>query len=160
MRIFHTPQKFSNPTKKIIPPPNFQISWGLLEGAESYKSLKGYEMTRMSQVNLHRQFLHCFSFSPNPEIIGHSSPLTMRLSIPGIKIPFPWVPVGFCTPLLSQQLAFVSQDLPRRVKIQYMLAWIQNLGQIPCYKFLKSCEIIWLTQWYTIRSKSIHLHHN
>ena len=117
-------------------------------------------MTRMSQVNLHRQFLHCFSFLPNSAIIGHSSSLTMRLSIPGIKIPFPWVPVGFCTPSLPQLLAIVSQNLPRGVKIQYMLAWIQNLGQIPYYKFWKSCEIIWLTQLYTIRSKSLHFHHN
>ena len=115
------------------------------------------EMTRMSQVNLHRQFLHCFSFLPNSAIIGHSSSLVMRLSIPGIKIPFPWVPIGFCTPSLPQLLVIVSDP---GVKIQYMLAWIQNLGQIPYYKFWKSCEIIWQTQLYTIRSKSIHLRHN
>ena len=73
--------------------------------------MKGYELTRMSQVNLHRQFLHCFSSLPNSAIIGHYSSLTMRLSIPGVKIQFLWVPVGFCTPSLPQLLGIVPQDL-------------------------------------------------
>ena len=68
---------------------------------------------------------------------------------PPLSFPLPSQPGPVHRLSLPQLLVIVSDS---GVKIQYMLAWIQNLGQIPCYKFWKQCELKGYLQHFTSRS--------